>query len=263
MNEANGYDLPHITLERRLTNVVGDSAAPITAAKLRALLDETEAAIVEAEELARLAKDAAADPTITPDVTAARKQMEDASLRAGRLQTLLTRLQRRYAELADRERRQQWEQDFAELEKQRDDIALAFDEQYPDFINGLVYLLTHLAAFDRKADHLHGQRPAGVARHLDNPELMARGLNAFSRDTPSLLTLLQLYDLHGQRVWPPVVPRDMTIFAPVVDPRASKDWWKFAESDAAHAKAESERVQEYYDKQRREREERDKQQRKS
>ena len=52
-------------------------------------------------------------------------------------------------------------------------------------------------------------------------------------------------------------PRDMSMFAPVVDPRASKDWYKFQEQDAAHARAESQRVADYYEQQERERKERE------
>jgi hypothetical protein len=44
------------------------------------------------------------------------------------------------------------------------------------------------------------------------------------------------------------------------DPRRGADWWKFAEANAAHARAESQRVQQYFEQQNKEREARNKQQ---
>jgi hypothetical protein len=255
--KSNGYDAADVNLERRLSMLLAGDSDALTATKLRSLMEQTEAAIVDAQEAARLAKEAALDPTIIPDVSDARQQMEDASLRAGRLQTLLTRLQRRHAEVADAERLKQWQRDFADLKQERDHLALEFDADYPVLVNDLVDLLTQMAILDGKLSQLHQARPAGVKWHLDNPELMARGLDAFSRDRPSLLTLLRLHDRTGKQVWPRVQPRDMSLFDPqgYADPRASKDWYKFAEHDAARAKAESERVQEYYEQQQRKREE--------
>jgi hypothetical protein len=100
-----------------------------------------------------------------------------------------------------------------------------------------------------------------VQLHLLGPELIARELERFTRDMPSLLQSVVLLDFDsGKRVWPPVAPRDMSMFDPerYADPRASKDWYKFAEANAAHAKAESERVADYYEKQNKEREAREK-----
>jgi hypothetical protein len=92
--------------------------------------------------------------------------------------------------------------------------------------------------------------------HLDAAELLMRNLTQFSRNTPSLLQLVQLFDRDGKQVWPPKVPRDMSMFdgALYADPRRGPDWWKFAEADAAHARAESQRVQQYYEQQNKERE---------
>jgi hypothetical protein len=82
-------------------------------------------------------------------------------------------------------------------------------------------------------------------------------MEAFSRDRTSLRKVVQLYDFYtGKQVWP--VPRDWSVFVPqyYTDARASPDWWKFREQDAAHAKAESQRVNDYYAEQQRAKEER-------
>jgi hypothetical protein len=54
----------------------------------------------------------------------------------------------------------------------------------------------------------------------------------------------------------------VSLFAPVVDPRASKDWYKFREADAAQAKTESAKVVEYYEQKDRERKAREQQENK-
>jgi hypothetical protein len=43
------------------------------------------------------------------------------------------------------------------------------------------------------------------------------------------MSALTLFDfLSGKQLWPQVVPRDMSLFAPVVpiDPAHSPDWWR-------------------------------------
>jgi hypothetical protein len=160
------------------------------------------------------------------------------------------------------ERLVKWEVEFAALKEERDALALEFDEDYPAAVSKLVDLLTRVSAFDAKLSRLHQSRPSGVALHLDAPELLARGLEAFSRATPSLLRLVQLFDRNGKQCWPPVQKRDLSLFDPqrFADPRASADWWRFAEQNAAYAKAQSELVSRYYENQAKERDERERNQ---
>jgi hypothetical protein len=119
-----------------------------------------------------------------------------------------------------------------------------------------------MQALDARLSNLHQARPLGLQIHLENAELLARGLEAFTRDKPSLLRLLQLYDSNGAQVWPVKVPRDMSLFEPAryADPRASADWWKYKDLAAEQAKAESERVNAYYEQQAKEREDRERKQ---
>ena len=82
--------------------------------------------------------------------------------------------------------------------------------------------------------------------------MTARKLQAFGRDLPSLIKETVLFDFdNGRQSWPPIAPRDMSLFDPLryADPRASADWWKFAEADAARAKVESQWVNDYYERQ--------------
>jgi hypothetical protein len=188
--------------------------------------------------------------------------MEDTALGAGRLRTLHARLLARHVEVAAAERVAEWKAAAAQMKDERDDLAVEIHKDYDAAVSALVDLFVRMVALEGKLSRLHQSRPSGVRLHLDSPELMARGLEAFSRDKPSLLQLVQLYDRNGKQVWPPVVPRDMSLFDPqrYADPRASADWWKYKDLAAEQAKAESERVNAYYENQRKLREERERKQ---
>jgi hypothetical protein len=259
--KVNGHLPDHVQLERRLSGILTEDGGTVTAAQLRALMQETEVAIVDAQEMAAVAKSDALDPTVTPNPAEAIAKSEDLALRAGRLHTLLTRLQRLHVEVAEAERLKEWQGQFNELKKQRDALAEELAEVYPATVATLIDLFTRIGALDEKLSALHQARPRGVQLHLLGSELVARELERFTRDVPSLLQAVTLLDFDtGKPVWPLVRKRDMSMFDPerYADPRASKDWWKFKEADAAQAKAESQRVADYYEKQNKEREAREK-----
>jgi hypothetical protein len=250
-----------LDLERRLLAVIGD-AHEATAAELRALLEETEAAIIAAEQAAILSREQAFDPQRAPDPVAARDQMENASLLVGRLQTLHSRLQRRVTAVEAAEHFRQWQCDFRDLKKEHDSLAKEFAQVYPTVCAQLFNLFGRLGSFDRRASQLHQRRPAGCSLHIESAELTARKLERFTRDEPSLPTVVQLFALDGKQVWPPKVARDMSLFAPVViaDAAHSPDWWRPEVQAArnAEAKAEADRVAQYYEQQNKQREEREK-----
>jgi hypothetical protein len=220
--KANGSDL-----ERRLADALDDSSS--TAQTLKALIAETEGAIVDADLKAVRTREAAFDPQLSRDPTAARAAMEDAALAVGRLNTLHSRLLRRHSEVATRERAASWTASFYELRDRRDALAAELAALYPQAVRDLLNLFIRIAAFDNEVGRLHSARPAGLALHLASVELTARGLDRFTRDTPSLLNTLTLFDLpSGKQLWPQVAPRDMALFNPVVpaDPVHSPDWWR-------------------------------------
>jgi hypothetical protein len=216
---------------------------------------------VEAEEEAALAKERALDPTVTPDPVAARAASEDTALAAGRLSTLHGRLLRRVTEVEASERLQRWQHEFRDLKKEHDALADEFAALYPRCVSQLADLFARVVSFDQRASKLHSARPAGVALHLEGVELTARKLERFTRDQPSLMTVVQLFALDGTALWPPKVPRDMSLFAPVVpaNPVHSPDWWRPEVQAArnAEAKAEANRVARYYEQQNKQREERE------
>jgi hypothetical protein len=79
------------TLENKIASAL--SAAAITSSELAALIQETEAAIVEADKVAEQERLKALDPLRSPNATEARQAMEDAAFACDRLRTVLPRLQ--------------------------------------------------------------------------------------------------------------------------------------------------------------------------
>jgi hypothetical protein len=177
--------------------------------------------------------------------------MEDAGLAVGRLNTLLARLIRRYTDVAAREAATSWTASFYELRGRRDELAAELAEHYPAFVRNLLNIFIRITVLDNEVSRLHSARPANVSLHLKSVELTARGLDRFTRDRPSLLNTLTLLNLpSGKQLWPQVVPRDMSLFAPVVpiNPLHSPDWWRpeVRAAREAEAAAEAARVADYY-----------------
>jgi hypothetical protein len=246
-------------LEQRLAAALADQRS--TADQLKALIAETQEAVLDAEEKAATTSEAAFDPIRAPDLKVARAAMEDAALALGRLNTLLSRLIRRHVEVATRERAASWTAAFHEARERRDALAAELAELYPAAVRNLMNLFIRISACDNEIDRLHQARPSGVSLHLDSVELTARGLDRFTRDRPALMNTLTLFDLNsGKQLWPQIIPRDMSVFAPTIPviPSRSPDWWKPEVQAArqAEAAAEAKRVAEYYEKQKAQQQER-------
>jgi hypothetical protein len=177
--------------------------------------------------------------------------MESASLMVGRLQTLHSRLKRRHDEVVQAELLAESRRQRAALVSERKELVGEVVHKFPKHVDGLVDLCTRIKALDAKLSGLQ----------LDGVELTARKMDRFTRNAPSLLKEMLLFDLHGKQVWPPVQRRDVSQFIPTItDIAHSPDWWRpeVQAARSAEAKAEAERVAEYYARQNREREEREK-----
>jgi hypothetical protein len=100
-----------------------------------------------------------------------------------------------------------------------------------------------------------------VEKHLLSAELHARGRDSFSRDTPSLLTSVQLVDWEsGRQICPPPRPSMASAFAAMLPahPRSfTADWAKDNEQRAVAQRAEKQRMADYYARLSREQEERE------
>ena len=101
-----------------------------------------------------------------------------------------------------------------------------------------------------------------MEQYLRSAELHARGLDSFSRDTPSLLTAVHLVDWDsGRQIWPPLRPSIASAFATTMVPasgrRFSPEWWKDSEQGAARQQAERRHMANYYARTTKEQEDRD------
>jgi hypothetical protein len=231
-------------LEKRITAAL---VSAITSADLAALIEETETAIVAADAAATAERKRALDPLVSPDPVAARAAMEDAAFTRDRLNTVLPRLRQRLDEVAATEYAAEWEPDFEQVKARRDDLAREFAELYPTVTAQLVDLFKRIAECDREVSRINGSAPSDEHRRLLEVELHARGLDAFTRDEPSIITeLLKLpnWGDSARMAWPPPRVFDQSMFAPVVsgDPRLyTGRWHEVWEEQAAAAREREER----------------------
>ena len=247
-------DDPTMSLERKATSAL--SSETVSAADLAALVEETKAAIAQAEK-------EQADPRAT-------RQALDAMVAVNRLGPLLLKLQARYRDVHQQEQIVSWqdEREATWLAKEgawiaeRDALVEELRDVYPEPTRKMADLFVRIAANNKALDELNRTRPDGVQRHLRSVELHARGLDGFSRDTPSLLTAVCLFDWEtGRQICPPPRPSITASFAATMVPasgrRFSGDWWKDTEDGAARQRAEQQRIADYYERTTKEQEDRE------
>jgi hypothetical protein len=218
------------TLERRIGTVLADDNNKSSV--IAALIDETVAAIVDADEDIKLEQEKAFESLALPDSKAAREAMQAAEFVQTWLRTALLRLQRRLRETQERESRAQWYAEYEAVKSKRDALATEFREVYPEFEGKVVSLLSRMAANDAEISRLHFRRQPGVKLHLLETELAARGLERFTRDVPSIAKELKLPAFHPGEppAWPRRVQPHPALFAPTpYDPRFSDRWWEARE----------------------------------
>jgi hypothetical protein len=188
-------------LERRISAALTSER---TAHDLTNLLLQTDLAIPAAEEFAKAELERALDPLQSPDPRAARQQAEDATFASNRLRTLRPRLLARYHDISAAEMRQQYLVRYEELKQEGAALGAELADLYPGLVAPLVEVFTRLRAFQQQCRALHVTDNGTGLPHVIDPELQARGLHGFTRDTPSLLESVHLRDWRsGREVWPP------------------------------------------------------------
>jgi hypothetical protein len=229
-------------LEQQIMSALTDDAA--TAADLAELVATTEVTISEAEGRARAAAECALDPMTTVDTRAARAASDDAAIEAGRLRTLLPRLESRYREVVHATARARWLADFALLEHARNNHATALRE-VPKLLSQLVLLLARSADLDQRLSQLHQSRPSGCKGQLLSAELIARNLTEFSRDQPQFARDLRLPDWSGpsRLIWPPrEIPASVLLSESISQAgdrqRHSGDWHASLKADTERRRLE-------------------------
>lgn len=135
--------------------------------------------------------------------------------------------------------------DLRALAEERNALAKELRENYPTVVARLVSLFARIAANDAALSALHGSRPSGAKGYLLGAELIARGLDDFSRDQPSITRELRLPDWaeSNKLLWPPPAVPAAVLLAEMVsqihDPRRhSADWFAAQQADIARRKAE-------------------------
>ncbi len=245
----------NITLEERIaTALSSDTASDVVAI----LIAEVETAIVAA--VMPRACCAIPDPLASPDAAKARASMEDAAFTRDRLRNVLPRLQARLTELQAAEYAARWEVDFTEVEARRDEWARKY-AQYPKIVAQLVDILRGAEEIDQECSRVNGSAPPGEHRRLRQAELVARGLNNFSRDDPPISKAVVLPDWTNSEkmVWPPPQPSlaVQVAMSMTFGQHPGDHWWQQREERTAALRAEQERVAAYYEEMARQREERE------
>jgi hypothetical protein len=183
----------------------------VASTDVAALLQEVDVVIAATQ----LERKKTLDPFASPDAVGARKALEYAVFLRDRLQTLRPRLEHRLQQVQAAEYLTHWRADYDVLKGKRDELAVELGELYPPFATKIADLFRRMRDFDAELSRLHEARPAGIPLHLLGPELVARGLEQFTRNERSLVGEVQLPAFHpGQpRVWPPPRKLDPVLFA--------------------------------------------------
>ena len=135
------------TLEHRIALAL--SATAITSSELAALIEATEAAIVEADKVAEQERLKALDPLRSPNAAQARRVMEDAAFACDRLRTVLPRLQESFSRVAAREAYDNWViTAYEPVKAQRDAVAAELRCLYAPFVIKMSDLLLRIEQID-------------------------------------------------------------------------------------------------------------------
>jgi hypothetical protein len=103
----------------------------------------------------------------------------------------------------------------------------------------LVDLFERTEAVDKEVSRINGSAPSCEQRRLRQVELVARGLDNFTRADPPITKAVQLADwTHSERlIWPRSQPSLAAVFAmsmvPPHDPRYTADWAAALKEDNA------------------------------
>jgi hypothetical protein len=166
------------TLEHRIASAL--SAASITSSELTALIQATEAAIVEAHKIAEQERLKALDPLRSPNAAQARQAMEDAAFACDRLRTVLPRLQESFSKIAAGEAYNDWVINAYEpVKAERDAAAAELRALYAPFVIKMADLLLRIEKIDGAIRRVNDTRPRcesanGDGRHLQSVETEAR-----------------------------------------------------------------------------------------
>jgi hypothetical protein len=188
------------TIEKRIVAALSSDA---TSADVATMIAEVDAALLTAVDAAERERVRAYDPTV--DAEKARQSLADAQFARDRLRAASAALQRRLQELQAKEYSVRWHGEYEQIEAKCCALAEEVREIYPAVQSKIVDLLSRVKACDAEVGRINGSAPDGVRLRLHEVELVARNLEGFTRDEPSITNELRLPDWDQPRrlAWPP------------------------------------------------------------
>ena len=136
------------TLEQRIGAALTDDTSE--SSLIAALIDETETAIVAADEKAKMEQERVFDPLVSPDPKTAHEAIRASEFMQTWLRSALQRLRQRLRETQEREHRAKWYDEYEALKSKRDALAAEFREVYTELEAKVVDLLVRMAANKRR-----------------------------------------------------------------------------------------------------------------
>jgi hypothetical protein len=249
---------PRLSLQRRL-GIVLSRDDHCSSDELRALIQETTDAVAEADEKAQRYHQQTLD--IACDDPAAAKEAERESvLTRQRLLIAQSRTEEKLATVVRRENRDRWMADRNRVAAKRDAAAKQFRE-VPDYFDDLVAIFKLAAEVDLEVQRVNAANPTG-SEPLKSVECHARGIPAFSRSQPSIISTTQLpqWSDSQRMVWPPKpVPLGVLVAGSMAahNPAYTDRWYEHQGDRRAEQEADQQRTAAYYARQEQERQERE------
>jgi hypothetical protein len=215
-------------LEQRAVAALSNNDAPVT--ELAELVREVERTLPAAYAAAEKARREGVDPLLSPDPVLARERVIAAELAYERMGSLLSRLETRHRQRVATERATNWEADYERVKAERDRLAVELATTYPQAVATLVDLLARVGECEKECARVAGTAPSGEKRRLLGPELHAKRLTGFTRETPSFTRDLRLpsWEEPATTAWPQPT-REVLTFAPGYA-RSPADWWRAGEA---------------------------------
>jgi hypothetical protein len=234
------------SFEERIVAALTDHT--ISSNDLYELVEETQLAIVTAQNDATVAEKTALDPLLSPNASEARQAMEDAVFRAARLRSLLPRLKERVTEVAHHEEYLQWRAQFDPLKVKVEAAAAQLKQVYAKVTAELVPLFAEIEKIDAEVKRTLAAKPHhtkfanGDACHLRSVELTARGLKDFGIHDFKIMDIkLPDWQHPTKSLWPPDRQLDYSHTVPVFK-HPGDEWWKPQAADHAEAAAKAEQA---------------------
>jgi hypothetical protein len=207
MGQAQLKTVNEDSIDTRIRDAFSDGTSSDTIA---ALIEEAERVALRSNDEASAARERALDPSLpSNEVIAARRAMDDALFRRDRLQTAAAKLRPRLYEVRANEDNVRHLAEYEKATAERDKLVVELRDLYPKLADQLQELLSGVAANDEAVEAVNTHwLPRGKERLLV-AELVARGLEGFTRNyiyLPRITRDTRLPNWQGSGrpyAWPP------------------------------------------------------------